>query len=76
MENKIDSCLAGIHRIEVTQTKMQSDIARNTIDLEEHIRRTELLEKKLSKVYAASLMIAGFLTAKFGPNIFKILGVF
>lgn len=72
--DKLERCLEGIHRIELIQNQMQKDIARNTEDLEEHIRRTELLEKKLSKIYTASFIVLGYLTSHFGPGIFKIIG--
>jgi hypothetical protein len=77
MENepKLDKCLDSIHRMELVLMRIQQDIEINTDDLTEHIRRTELLEKKLSKVYTAALVMAGFISAKLGPEILKLLGV-
>lgn len=40
IDNKIDSVKDKIHSIEVTQTKMESD-------LKYHIKRTDLLEEKI-----------------------------
>jgi hypothetical protein len=73
--DKLDKCLDAIHRIELTLTAMQHDIEINTGDLSDHIRRTELLEKKLSKIYTAVLLGAGFAMAHFGPEILKFIGV-
>lgn len=73
--NKIDQCLEGIHRIELIQKDMQHDISINTVDLAEHIKRTELLEKKMSKIYAVMLIGTGVAIAHFGPDIMKLLGV-
>jgi hypothetical protein len=75
MENKIEKILESLHRIELIQKDMQNDIELNTIDLAEHIKRTELLEKKLSKIYMAAMVMTGFLTARFGPEVLKIIGV-
>lgn len=76
MEEKLDRCLESIHRIEITLVRMESDIRRNTDDVELHIKRTDLLEKKLSKVYQFAMIAAGFVGAKYGSEIIKILGVF
>lgn len=76
VENKVDKILESIHRIELTQVEMGKDLTRNTDDIEEHIQRTNLLEKKLSKVYAFALVSAGFVAAKYGAEIVKIIGAF
>lgn len=75
IELKIDEIKNSIHRIELSQVEMKADLERNTDDMEEHIKRTNLLEKKLSKVYAFSLIAAGFVFAKYGTDILKIVGV-
>ncbi len=73
--DKIDKCLEGIHRIEVNMTRMESDLKRNTDDMGDHIRRTNLLEKKMSKIYMVMLMGAGFALATAGPHIAKLIGL-
>lgn len=73
--DKIEKCLEGIHRIELILTKLQAEVEINTKDLAEHIKRTELLEKKLSKVYTVVLVGAGFALAHFGPSILKVVGL-
>jgi hypothetical protein len=75
MQIKIDKCLNGIHRIEVCLVKMQKDVEKNTTDLANHIKRTDLLENKLSKIYIVAYIALGVLLAKFGPDVLKILGV-
>lgn len=75
MENKIDQILESIHRIELTQRDMLHDIEINTVDLSEHIKRTDLLEKKLSKIYQVMLIGTGVAIAHFGPDIIKIIGL-
>lgn len=75
IDNKLDQCLESIHRVELIQVEIRSDLARNTDDMEEHIKRTNLLEKKLSKVYMFALISGGFVAAKYGTEIIKLLGV-
>ena len=72
-EAKIDKCLYGIHRIEVIQTAMQKDQAHNTKEIERHIKRTDLLEKKLGKIYTVMLIGAGVAIASLGPEIATLL---
>lgn len=75
IDQKLDKCLESIHRIELSIAEMKADIRRNTDDVEEHIKRTALLEKKLGKVYQFALMALGFVAAKYGTDIIKIIGV-
>lgn len=75
MNDKIERCLEGIHRIELTLKDMQHDVEINTADLNEHIKRTDLLEKKLTKIYQVMLIGAGVAIAHFGPDIIKYLGI-
>jgi hypothetical protein len=72
---KLDKCLEAIHRIELVLTRISHDVEINTSDLNEHIKRTNLLEKKLTKIYTVMLIGAGFAMAQFGPEILKLLGV-
>jgi hypothetical protein len=74
-QTKIEKCLDGIHKIEVVLTAMQKDVNTNTSDLAEHMKRTDLLEKKVSKVYVGVWIGAGFAAAHFGPEIIKYLGL-
>lgn len=74
--DKIDQMINTAHRIEVSLAKMEKDVHRNTNNIEEHIKRTNLLEKKLSKIYAVMLVGAGFALASLGPQIVTLLKVF
>lgn len=74
-EKCLERALDGIHRIELRITEMEKDLARNTDDMEEHIRRTNLLEKKMGKIYAIMLVGAGFALASGGPQIISWLKV-
>lgn len=75
MQGKIDQILETLHRMELVQKDMQNDIEINTQDLTEHIKRTEILEKKLSKIYQAALVSVGAAVMKFGPDIVRLLGL-
>ena len=75
MTDKIDKCLDSIHRVELLLTRLEHNVGINTLDLSEHIKRTELLEKKLSKIYALVLIGTGFAASYFGPGIIKYIGV-
>ncbi len=74
-EDKIQNCLEGIHRIEVKMVGMAGDLKRNTDDMEDHITRTNLLEKKLSKIHTIMLLGAGMALATAGPQIAKLIGL-
>jgi hypothetical protein len=73
-DDKLDKCLEGIHRLELQMTKLVSEVEINTDDLAEHIKRTELLETKLGRIYQFMLIGLGILIAEFGPDLIKILG--
>lgn len=75
MTDKLDKCLDAIHRIELILTDVRNDVEINTADLSEHIKRTELLEKKLSKIYTVMLIGAGVAISHFGPEIIKLIGL-
>lgn len=54
LEEKIDKIVDHVHSIDKT-------MERNTASLEEHMRRTELLEKKLEPVESHVVMVNGVL---------------
>lgn len=74
-QDKLDKCLDSIHRVELILTKMEADVHRNTDNIEVHIKRTNLLEKKLSKIYTVMLFGAGFALATAGPQLVSLLKV-
>ena len=71
---KLDGCINGIHRVEMLSQKTDLRVSKNADDIAEHIRRTNLLEQKLTKIYQASLVGVGVFIAHYGPDIIKILG--
>jgi hypothetical protein len=75
INDKLDKCLEAVHRMELTLTRVAHDVEINTNDLTEHIKRTELLEKKLSKIYTFALIGTGVALAHFGPDVIKLIGV-
>lgn len=75
LDEKVDKCLTHIHEIQLSQVNTEHTLTRNTEDIEKHIRRTDLLEKKLSKVYTFALIAGGFVAAKYGTEIMKIAGI-
>lgn len=75
IEERVERALECLHRIEVTQARQELILEKNTDELEEHIRRTDLLEKKLRKIYMFALIATGFVAAKYGTEIVKIIGI-
>lgn len=73
--NKIDKCIELINEVRLEQVKMNAVLLRNTQDVEKHIKRTDLLEKQVKKVFVFAIFSAGVITARFGPDIFKVLSV-
>lgn len=72
---KIERCLEGIHRLEVLHTRMAGDVEKNTEDLEEHIKRTNILEGKVQKMVYLLAVGAGIGVALYGPDFLKIIKV-
>ena len=75
LHEKLDKCLERLHDIQLVQASMNKDVSRNTQDLETHIKRTDLLEKKLTKIYAVMLIGAGVAIAHLGPDVLKFVGL-
>lgn len=67
--------LESIHRIELAQIEMKADLKRNTDDMEEHIKRTNMLEKKLSTIYKLMWVGIGAAAANLGPAVLKLVGI-
>lgn len=75
VEEKIDRCLQEIQEIRLEQVKTNLILDRNTDELEIHIKRTNLLEKQVARVFMFAILAAGFVAAKYGTDILKIIGV-
>ena len=75
IEQKVDRALENQTTMLLTLTKHESILDRNTEELEEHIRRTNLLESKVKKIFTFALVAGGFVAAKYGTEILKIVGV-
>jgi len=63
LNSKMDKCLEN-------QSEMKVDIAKNTVDLSHHIKRTDMLEKRTSKVFYVAAVAVGYFMAKYGINLF------
>jgi citrate lyase alpha subunit len=91
MSDKMDKVLKTLTKIsedivdiKVSQAGMSKDIERNTDDLEEHMRRTDLLERRLEPLQAQAQSWSGvgkgitygsiLISAVWG--IIKIIGIF
>lgn len=74
-DHKVDKIIEQLTRMEVKIAEMNLILDRNTSDIEQHIKRTNLLEKKLSKVYTAALVICGALGAEALPHLIKLIGL-
>jgi hypothetical protein len=67
INDKLDDISVKVARIEVT-------LERNTDDLSEHMRRTELLEKKATKVEAIMWTLGAIYTIiNLGLAIWKVI---
>lgn len=67
LEQKMDKVVESIHRVE-------KDIARNTMDMAHHIKRTDLIEGKLQRIIYLLLVGAGIGLALYGPQFLKLIG--
>lgn len=76
MSEKIDKILDIVTEIKIDQAEMRKDVSQNTDDLAEHIRRTNLLEGKLQKIIYLLMVGAGIGIALYGPEAFKLIGLF
>lgn len=65
---KLEDIREELARINVVQAKMEKEIAY-------HIRRTDLLESKVNKVWYLVLLGAGFAMAEYGATILKLMGL-
>lgn len=75
MSTKEDQILAHITEIRVCLTRIEGDIERNTDDLEEHIKRTNILDSKLKKMETLLYVGAGIGLALYGPQFLKLVGI-
>lgn len=59
MENKLDKILEEIIEIKVSQAKTEVTLDANTKSLEEHIKRTNILEKKTEELQKLTNKLSG-----------------
>ena len=69
-EEKVDGKL---DRIIENQTHMKIEIAKNTYDVAEHIRRTNLMENKVQKLLYLVILGAGAGIAEMSPTLILFL---
>ena len=55
--------------------RMEVNVDRNTDDLAEHIKRTNLIESKMQKIIYLLILGAGIGMALYGPEALKIIGI-
>lgn len=76
INNKLDRIETKIDTVMVLTVGMGKDVSMNTKDLTEHIRRTNLLEVKLQRIYTLGFILAGVGIAVGYPQIITLLKVF
>jgi len=54
-------------------TKLAENSTKNTIDLEYHIKRTNILESYVTKMIYVLVGLAGAASVQFGPSLFKLI---
>lgn len=59
MEKKLDKILEEITEIKVSQAKTEITLDANTKSLEEHIKRTNILEKKTEELQKLTNKLSG-----------------
>lgn len=68
MEQKIDQIVEMLYEIKV-------DVARNTVDLAHHIKRSDKLEDKMQRMVYLLAIGAGIGLALYGPDVLKLIGI-
>jgi len=63
MDRKLDYIIAKVDKIDETQVKQEVNLGRLTVSVEDHIRRTALLEDALKPVQRHVTMVEGALKA-------------
>lgn len=76
IDKKLDRIETKIDTVMILTVGMGKDITTNTKDLTEHIRRTNLLEVKLQRIYTLGFILAGAGMAVGYPQIITLLKVF
>ena len=64
------------HRIDQSIKNIEILLAKIEVDVRHHIKRTDILESKVQRIWYLVLLGAGAGIAEFGPGLFKLLGVF
>lgn len=62
--------------LEQTIKRIEILLAKIEVDIRHHIKRTDILESKVQRIWYLVLLGAGAGIAEFGPGLFKLLGVF
>jgi len=68
MEEKIDRILERVGSIDVTIAKLEKEVTY-------HIKRTDILEAKVNKVWYLVLLGAGAGATSYGSTILKLIGL-
>lgn len=55
--------------------EMRVDVAKNTVDLAHHIKRSDMLEAKMQKIIYLLAIGAGIGITLYGPDALKLLKV-
>ena len=75
VDGKLDTIVETIGEMKIEQVSQGITLRNNTKDMRTHIKRTNILEGKVQKVWYFAMFAAGVITVKFGPEIIKMLGV-
>lgn len=70
---QLDRIEAKLDTLVVTSTEMRKDVDQNTKDLSHHIKRTNLLETKLLKVYQGIYVLIGVGVATGAPSLINFI---
>lgn len=62
-----------LDKIIESQSQMRVDVAKNTVDLAHHIKRTDMLENKMQKIVDLLMVGAGIGLALYGPQFLELV---
>lgn len=76
IEKKIDRVESNVAELNQTTSVMEVHVSRNSEDLSEHIRRTNLLESRLNRIWYVLALLTGAGLSQSGPLFQKLIGLF
>lgn len=64
-----------LNALAIDVATIKQDVKRNTDDVAEHIRRTDILEAKTHRILHALIFIGGAASVHFGPSILSLIRI-